>query len=718
MRRLAPLIALLLATIVTGGAHRVAAEPVNVTPVRLLDTREGFGAPRGQLQPGVTLTLVVPGIGGATSATLNLPATEASAGGFVTAWPCAQSKPATSNLNVVPGHTDANLVTVGLSNGNVCIAASVPVHLVVDLMGGFTGSGDFRSAAPTRVLDTRAPARRFALGEERRIPLGSGAGFTSSARSVAMNVTVIDPAAAGFVVAYPCGNRPLASTVNFTAREIVPNFTIVPFTNSEICVYASQPTDLVIDTFGWSDNNSGLRSQSPSRVLDTRTGDGWLGGPVNAADTIELGIAGAAGVPNNAGSALVTITATGGAADGFITMWPCDKPRPVTSVLNLRSGLLRSNLALVPLSSVNGSLCIYAQTSDASRVHLVADVVGWTTGGPARTPAKIFTDTFPDLSNWSAMANWSVQDQSSQSPGSSASVQAGAARIVAADQNYGDAFIRANARYTLQTGTTAFKLDVDLGSGAQGGDSTLLGWPILRFTSIPYGTATTFAGNGKGPTPATGVLVRFVNNCRVAWAPPSVVTWTNHNETLSDDTDNCDQVPTTQPGKLNRVEVRYTPGTISIWASDFSANGTSFGPLKHVADYPGTIPSSGYVTIGAHNHATLKYSNGSMATIDALFDNVSYPTAGLSRSYRNGINVDPTGATNAYVSFSAYNSASVNNPTVVVNGHAHSISPTESQSRSYAEAFAIPVSDLVAGNNTISITGFSVVGNIDLVVEY
>jgi autotransporter family porin len=99
-----------------------------------------------------------------------------------------------------------------------------------------------------------------------------------------------------------------------------------------------------------------------------------------------LRVAGRGGVPNDAAAALVTITATGGTADGFVTAWPCDQPRPLASVLNLRPGLLRSNLALVRLADGDGTACLYAFTNDGSPVHLVADAVGWIPGGPMRAP--------------------------------------------------------------------------------------------------------------------------------------------------------------------------------------------------------------------------------------------------------------------------------------------------------------------------------------------
>jgi hypothetical protein len=81
---------------------------------------------------------------------------------------------------------------------------------------------------------------------------------------------------------------------------------------------------------------------------------------------------------------LLTVTATGGTADGYVTAWPCDQPRPVASILNLRPGLLRSNLALVGLSTADGSVCLYAWTGDGSTVHLVADAVGWLPGSVSR----------------------------------------------------------------------------------------------------------------------------------------------------------------------------------------------------------------------------------------------------------------------------------------------------------------------------------------------
>src|SRR5207249_3309829 len=99
-------------------------------------------------------------------------------------------------------------------------------------------------------------------GVERRLSVRSGVGYPSTAGAVALNLTVVAPAAAGYVTVYPCGARPLASTVNYTAGEIVPNFTLAPYTSGEVCLFSMTDTNVVVDSFGWSKNDTGLKLAS------------------------------------------------------------------------------------------------------------------------------------------------------------------------------------------------------------------------------------------------------------------------------------------------------------------------------------------------------------------------------------------------------------------------------------------------------------------------
>ncbi|MCU1502337.1 MAG: hypothetical protein JWM12_1691, partial [Ilumatobacteraceae bacterium] len=200
-----------------------------VSPTRILDTRDGtgVGAP-GKVVPGRTLTLAVPGAAvGATSVVLNVTATEADGPGWVKVWPCGSPEPATSSLNFVPGRIAANAVAVKLDGVGVCIATYAPVHIVADVSGWFTGSFDFTGTAPNRILDTRVSGDPLTKGVERRIKVAGTANIPANAAVVALNLTVVEPSGAGWVVAYPCGQPSSSSTVNFNSGEIVANLTIV-----------------------------------------------------------------------------------------------------------------------------------------------------------------------------------------------------------------------------------------------------------------------------------------------------------------------------------------------------------------------------------------------------------------------------------------------------------------------------------------------------------
>ncbi len=404
MRRIRhALVAALLGAALITDSGAASADSTAIAPQRVLDTRTGLGSPAGLLAPGRTLVLAVAAAShaGASSVALNLTATDGAAPGFLTVWPCGQPMPATSILNFVPGQTVANLAAVGLGPAGVCLAASAPVQVVADLMGWFTGSDDFSGAPPTRLLDSRTSRDPLEAGVERRLPLGRGAGYPDSSGAAALNVTVVSAEADGYLTVYPCGPRALASTVNFRAGEIVPNFTVVPYTAGEVCLYSLVRTDVVVDSFGWGGRGNGLALESPSRLLDTRNEIGATTGAASPANTVALRVAGRGGVPNDATGALLTVTATGGIADGYVTAWPCDQPRPLTSILNLRPGLLRSNLALVHLSEPDGSVCLYAWTVNGSAVHLVADAVGWIPGTINRPPPPAEPPTPPPPSGGS-----------------------------------------------------------------------------------------------------------------------------------------------------------------------------------------------------------------------------------------------------------------------------------------------------------------------------
>src|SRR5205823_7125872 len=82
----------------TSSGDRAIFEPLS--PVRILDTRDGTGTVGGStapLGPGGALDLQVTGVGGvpsdATAVVMNVTYTEATAPGFVTIWPSGETRP-------------------------------------------------------------------------------------------------------------------------------------------------------------------------------------------------------------------------------------------------------------------------------------------------------------------------------------------------------------------------------------------------------------------------------------------------------------------------------------------------------------------------------------------------------------------------------------------------------------------------------------------------
>jgi hypothetical protein len=120
-------------------------------------------------------------------------------------------------------------------------------------------------------------------------------------------------------------------------------------------------------------SGAGFHPLSPARILDTRDGTGFDGGPARAGWTIPLDVTGRGGTPESGVSGvLLNVTVTGPATAGHVTVHPCGVPRPNASSLNYEAGLTIANLVPARVGS-GGSVCLYT----TARTDLVADVVGW-----------------------------------------------------------------------------------------------------------------------------------------------------------------------------------------------------------------------------------------------------------------------------------------------------------------------------------------------------
>ena len=237
-----------------------------------------------------------------------------------------------------------------------------------------------RALSPIRLVDTRSGlgisgSRPLVAGETLELTITQAAASTTA---VALNVTVTEPAATGFLTVFPCDqNRPKASNLNFVAGETVPNLVNVKVSvTRSVCFFAQQSTHLIVDLAGTFEAGGGAGAQpsAPVRLLDTRLPVGVpTVAKVPGGEVLTLQVAGRGGVPATGASAItMNVTVTEPDGEGFVTVYPCDRDRPTASNLNYSTGQTVPNLVSVRLSTT-GTVCLFTQRT----THLVADLAAW-----------------------------------------------------------------------------------------------------------------------------------------------------------------------------------------------------------------------------------------------------------------------------------------------------------------------------------------------------
>lgn len=226
---------------------------------------------------------------------------------------------------------------------------------------------------PTRVADSRIAqgVARLEPYVPQRLSMGGRNGVPADATGVVVNVTAVKPEGDGFITVYPCGGAvPGTSTVNYRRRQVLPTLTTVGLSSDgAVCMVSHASTDVVVDLFGAMvpGSGDGLHVITPTRLIDTRT----IRRRLRADEVLELQVTGAAGVPMTARSFTANVTAVMPSGDGFLTVWPCGKPMPQTSNLNIEQGGIRPNLVTAAIG--NGKWCISSMVD----ADLIVDALGW-----------------------------------------------------------------------------------------------------------------------------------------------------------------------------------------------------------------------------------------------------------------------------------------------------------------------------------------------------
>jgi hypothetical protein len=117
----------------------------------------------------------------------------------------------------------------------------------------------FYTVPPCRVIDTRTPAGAPALaaGGIRTIATAGTCGLPSTAKGLAVNMTITSPAAPGFLTLYPADvpSPPLASNINFRPGNTRANNAVLPLAadGGGIKVYngSAGTVHFILDVSGW-----------------------------------------------------------------------------------------------------------------------------------------------------------------------------------------------------------------------------------------------------------------------------------------------------------------------------------------------------------------------------------------------------------------------------------------------------------------------------------
>ncbi len=239
-------------------------------PQRVFDTRESV-----ILAPGETRDFTVPGAAGASAVAVNLTAVSV-AEGYWQAYAQGTTAPATSNLNSPPGlfAIVANQAIVPVdAAGTLTIFSQSGGHLIIDLVGTYTGAGApsgtdglfVPMTSPTRIVDTRVAGlnplggtTRPAQGARFEVPVATiPAVGRPDVAAVVVNATTDDPLAVGFITVGTAGATdpnvwPTTSTMNVARPDqILANHAIVPVSTRGFSMFTQPGGHLIADLAGY-----------------------------------------------------------------------------------------------------------------------------------------------------------------------------------------------------------------------------------------------------------------------------------------------------------------------------------------------------------------------------------------------------------------------------------------------------------------------------------
>ncbi len=320
------------------------------------------------------------------------------------------------------------LNTVARSLVTVALIASLAVPLRAYLSAGpmvqalaSSSQGIYTPINPIRICDTRAIQTgvvsnqcntngngTLSAGSTLQVNVAGQGSIPANATAVVVNVTATNTTSPGYLTIYPTGaTKPNSSSINFTANESIPNLIEVALgSNGDLSIYNFMgSTDVIVDVQGYvappaSQTTAGqFVPLAPIRICDTRAIQTGVvsnqcntngNGTLSTGSTLQVKVAGLAGIPSNASAVVANVTATNTTSPGFLTVFP-GPSLPTASNLNFGIGQSVANRVIVPINS-NGEISIY---NFLGSLDVIVDINGYYTGNSSTTTGSFFTGTTP-----------------------------------------------------------------------------------------------------------------------------------------------------------------------------------------------------------------------------------------------------------------------------------------------------------------------------------
>jgi hypothetical protein len=287
-----------------------------------------------------------------------------------------------------------SLVTVPVTDGKVTAYNASPgtTDLTADIVGYDTYSGaEFTALPAARILDTRTglgvPKARVGAGQTVTLKVAGAGGLPDTQTSaVALDVTVISPAASGHLIVSADGApRPSVSSLSFAAGQQVTQLTLSQVINGKVTFYngSAGPLDLTADVVGfyatqgfYATHGSLFHPLDSVRIMDTRTGLGGAGETVlpHAAAGIDIGYP---ALPLTAAptAVVLNVTVLDQQRPGVLSVFgdPMWSSLPGTPNLAFTASQPASNLVVVPSTGVD----FYNNSS--GNIQIVVDIEGYYT---------------------------------------------------------------------------------------------------------------------------------------------------------------------------------------------------------------------------------------------------------------------------------------------------------------------------------------------------